>query len=57
MELFPVEHVSVIAGTNPQEGPISAIHPNALDTELTKRIGEVLGTDGNTTKAAGKTTG
>jgi hypothetical protein len=50
MELFPVDHVSVIAGTNPQEGPISAIHPNALDTELTRRIGEVLGADGSASK-------
>ena len=50
MDLFPVEHISVIAGRNPQQGPISAIHPNALDAELTKRIGGVLGADG----AAGK---
>jgi flotillin len=46
MDLFPVEHVSVIAGRNPQQGPISAIHPNALDAELTRRIGGVLGADG-----------
>ncbi len=45
MDLFPVEHISVIAGRNPQQGPISAIHPNALDAELTKRISDVLGTD------------
>lgn len=46
MDLFPVDRISVIAGSNPQQGPISAIHPNALDAELTKRIGEVLGVDG-----------
>ncbi len=57
MELFPVDHVSVIAGSNPQTGPISAIHPNALDTELTRRIGEVLGVDGNGAKTAGSATG
>ena len=45
MDLFPVEHISVIAGRNPQQGPISAINPNALDAELTKRISQVLGND------------
>jgi len=47
MDLFPVGNVSVIAGSNPQQGPISAIHPNALDAELTKRISNVLGNDGS----------
>lgn len=45
MDLFPVDNISVIAGRNPQQGPISAIHPNALDAELTRRIGDVLGMD------------
>lgn len=53
MDLFPVEHVTVIAGRNPQSGPISAIHPNALDTELTRRIGEILGQDGKTAPTTG----
>ncbi len=43
MDLFPVDNISVISGSNPQHGPISAIHPNALDKELTKRISDVLG--------------
>ena len=45
MDLFPVERTSVIAGRNPQQGPISAIHPNALDAELTRRISGLLGTE------------
>lgn len=53
MDLFPVEHVTVIAGRNPQNGPISAIHPNALDTELTRRIGEILTQDGKAAPTAG----
>ena len=52
MDLFPVDNISVIAGSNPQNGPISAIHPNALDKELTKRIGSVLGNDNKRGKKA-----
>ncbi len=43
MGLFPVEHVTVIAGSRPHEGPISAIHPSALDANLNERIGKLLG--------------
>ncbi len=44
--LFPVEHVTVIAGGRPHEGPISAIHPSALDANLNERIGKLLGAVG-----------
>ncbi|MEX1021009.1 MAG: SPFH domain-containing protein [Litorilinea sp.] len=43
MHLFPVDRISVIAGRRTSEGPISAIHPNALDADLNRRLSEVLG--------------
>ena len=43
MNLFPVQHISVIAGRRPSEGPISAIHPNAVDAESQPRIAQILG--------------
>lgn len=43
MNLFPVQHISVIAGRHEPEGPISAIHPNAIDANLNERIGRILG--------------
>jgi len=46
MNLFPVEHITVIAGRNKPDGPISAIHPSAVDASLNQRIAEVLGAAG-----------
>lgn len=46
MGLFPVEHVTVIAGGRQHEGPISAIHPSAVDANLNERIGKLLGAVG-----------
>jgi hypothetical protein len=43
MELFPVSKVSVIAGNAARQGPISAIHPSALDSEVNERIAAMLG--------------
>jgi hypothetical protein len=43
MNLFPVQHISVIAGRREPEGPISAIHPNAVDAKLNERIAQILG--------------
>jgi hypothetical protein len=43
MQLFPVQHITVIAGHRKPEGPISAIHPNALDANLNQRIAQLLG--------------
>ena len=43
MELFPVDHITVIAGRNKQDGPISAIHPSAVDANLNQRLAEILG--------------
>ena len=37
MDLFPVDHVTVISGGTSQ-GPISAIHPSALDVERNRQI-------------------
>jgi len=37
MDLFPVDHVTVVSG-GASQGPISAIHPNALDVERTRQI-------------------
>jgi flotillin len=42
MDLFPVDRLSVIAGRKPQDGPISAIHPGAIDAGLNQRIAEIL---------------
>ncbi len=46
MSLFPVAHVTVIAGGRQHEGPISAVHPSALDANLNERIGKLLGAVG-----------
>jgi len=43
MDLFPAQRVSVIAGRRPEDGPISAIHPGAIDANLNQRIADVLG--------------
>jgi flotillin len=43
MDLFPVQRVSVIAGRRPEDGPISAIHPGAIDANLNQRIADILG--------------
>jgi len=43
MDLFPVENITVIAGRNQQDGPISAIHPSAIDENLNQRIADVMG--------------
>jgi uncharacterized membrane protein YqiK len=37
MDLFPVDHVTVVSGGG-SPGPISAIHPNALDVERNRQI-------------------
>ncbi len=42
MDLFPVDQITVIAGDLHQDGPISAIHPNAIDAEKNRRVEEAL---------------
>ena len=42
MDLFPVDQITVIAGERKAEGPISAVHPSAMDADVNRRIGEVL---------------
>jgi uncharacterized membrane protein YqiK len=42
MDLFPVDQISVISGAKP-EGPISAIHPNAVDAGVNRYIAEIIG--------------
>lgn len=37
MDLFPVDHVTVVSGAG-SPGPISAIHPSALDAERNRQI-------------------
>ena len=46
LDLFPVQDISVIAGNTPSNGPISSIHPNAVDLELNRRIGGVMASGG-----------
>ena len=41
MDLFPVDHVTVVSGSGSQ-GPISAIHPGALDAERNRQIEAAL---------------
>jgi hypothetical protein len=48
MDLFPVEHVSVIAGRREPDGPISAVHPSAVDASLNQRIAQILGAASST---------
>lgn len=42
MQLFPVEQISVISGATPS-GPISAIHPNAVDAGVNQLVAEIMG--------------
>lgn len=43
IELFPVDEVTVISGRPKAEGPISAIHPSAIDADLNRRLSAMLG--------------
>ncbi|MEZ4709613.1 MAG: SPFH domain-containing protein [Caldilineaceae bacterium] len=43
MDLFPVDQVTVISGRPKQDGPISAIHPSAIDADMNRRLTAVLG--------------
>ena len=42
LDLFPVDQITVISGDLHQNGPISAIHPNAIDAERNRRVEEAL---------------
>lgn len=42
MHLFPVGEVTVIAGERAKDGPISAIHPSAVDEALNQQIARVM---------------
>ena len=42
LDLFPVDQITVISGDLQQDGPISAIHPNAIDAEKNRRVEEAL---------------
>ena len=43
MSLFPVREITVIVGEHEKEGPISAIHPSAVDNALNEQIAATLG--------------
>lgn len=43
MDLFPVDEITVISGRPQQEGPISAVHPSAVDADVNRRLAETLG--------------
>lgn len=43
MDLFPVDEITVISGRPQQEGPISAVHPSAIDADINKRLANTLG--------------
>lgn len=42
LKFFPVDRLSVITGVEGQHGPISAIHPNAIDMEKNRLIGGAI---------------
>ena len=42
LKFFPVGRLSVITGVEGQHGPISAIHPNAIDMEKNRLIGGAI---------------
>lgn len=46
MDLFPVDEVTVISGRPQAAGPISAIHPSAIDSDINQRLSEMLGAAG-----------
>ena len=43
MDLFPVDEITVISGRPQQEGPISAVHPSAVDADINRRLLDALG--------------
>ncbi len=43
MDLFPVDEITVISGRPQQEGPISAVHPSAVDADVNRRLADTLG--------------
>lgn len=43
MDLFPVDEVTVISGRPQQDGPISAVHPSAIDADVNRRLAAMLG--------------
>lgn len=43
MDLFPVDEITVISGRPQQEGPISAVHPSAIDADVNRRLADTLG--------------
>ena len=53
MDLFPAKQVTVISG-EARQGPISAIHPGALDTERNKQVEAALAAAAVAAKAAKK---
>ena len=53
MDLFPVNEVTVISGRPKAEGPISAVHPSAVDADINRRLAEVLGGAVATSGASG----
>jgi hypothetical protein len=42
MQMFPVGEVTVVSGEREKDGPISAIHPSAVDNALNEQIAKVL---------------
>ncbi len=42
LNFFPVDRLTVITGVEGQHGPISAIHPNAIDMEKNRLIGGAI---------------
>ena len=42
LQFFPVDRLSVVTGAEGSRGPISAIHPNAVDMERNNLLGGVL---------------
>ncbi len=54
MDLFPVEHTTVVSGRRQPDGPISAIHPSAVDANLNERLRQVLGGAANAVAAEAK---
>ena len=53
LDLFPVDQITVIAGDLHQDGPISAIHPNAIDAEKNRRVEEALAAAASTVSQPG----
>jgi hypothetical protein len=43
LELFPVEHITVLTGASESHQPLSGIHPHPIEEEKARQLNQVFG--------------